>query len=129
MNQWEMRRSKLKKKVLLVDDEIEFVSTLAQRLSLRGYDVKTTESGEECLVVCGSEKFDIVVLDLMMPGMTGLEVLAKLKEIDKSIPVILLTGHGSTKEGMEGMKLGAADYLMKPLDIEELTGKMDEILN
>lgn len=116
------------KKILLVDDEIEFVSTLAQRLSLRGYNVKTAGSGEECLSLYTGTEFDIIVLDLLMPGMTGLQILARLKQINNMIPVILLTGHGSTKEGMEGMKLGAADYLMKPLDIEELTSKMDEIL-
>lgn len=119
----------MKSRVLLVDDEIEFVNTLAQRLKLRGYEVKTAGSGEECLEIYEAGSFDIVVLDLMMPGMNGLDVLARLKKYDKTIEVILLTGHGSTKEGMEGMKLGAADYLMKPLDIEELTAKMDEILN
>jgi DNA-binding response OmpR family regulator len=118
----------LSNKILLVDDEHEFVQTLAQRLKLRGYDVVTALSGEECLEKFSSKPFDLVVLDLMMPGMSGLEVLAGLKRAEKSIPVILLTGHGSTKEGMEGMKLGAADYLMKPLDINQLTDKMEEIL-
>jgi DNA-binding response OmpR family regulator len=119
----------LKNKILLVDDEYEFVQTLAQRLKLRKYDVVTAQSGEQCLEIFSSNPFDLVVLDLMMPGMSGLEVLAGLKRLEKSIPVILLTGHGSTKEGMEGMKLGAADYLMKPLDIDQLTSKMEEILN
>lgn len=119
----------MKNKVLLVDDEPEFVTTLAQRLRLRDYEVKTAMSGEECLEIYSQFNCDIVILDLMMPGMNGLDVLAGLKTENKDIPVILLTGHGSTKEGMEGMKQGAADYLMKPLDIEELTKKMDELLN
>ncbi|PID77761.1 MAG: response regulator [Deltaproteobacteria bacterium] len=119
----------MKKRILLVDDEKEFVNTLGQRLELRGYQVKTAESGEECLDFYQPEMFDIVVLDLMMPGMNGIEVLSRLKRIEKEIPVILLTGHGSTKEGEEGIKMGAADYLMKPLDIEELTGKIKEILS
>jgi len=115
------------KKILLVDDEYEFVQTLAQRLKLRGYEVTTALSGENCLEIFFSKSFDLVVLDLMMPGMSGLEVLAELKKIESSLPVILLTGHGSTKEGMEGMKLGAEDYLMKPLDINQLTKKIKEI--
>lgn len=112
--------------ILLVDDEEEFVVTLAERLELRGYTVRTAEDGEAALSCFEPGVFDLVVLDLMMPGMSGLEVLPRLREIQKDIPVILLTGHGSTREGMEGMRLGAFDYLMKPLNIEELIRKMQE---
>lgn len=111
-------------KILLVDDESEFVNTLAERLEIRGLEVEIAENGEAALGVFEKGRFDLAVLDLMMPGMSGLDVLKYLKGIDRDIPVILLTGHGSTREGMEGMRLGAFDYLMKPLNIEELISKM-----
>ncbi len=116
-------------KILLIDDEIEFVSTLAERLELRGYISKVTGDGESGISFVENEFFDIVVLDLMMPGLNGIETLRQLKIINNDLPVILLTGHGSTKEGMEGMRLGAFDYLMKPLDINELIEKISLALN
>jgi len=116
-------------KILLIDDEAEFVSTLAERLELRGYSSKTSEDGESGISMLESEAFDVVILDLMMPGLSGLETLRQIKVINSKLPVILLTGHGSTKEGMEGMRLGAFDYLMKPLDIGELLNKISLALN
>ncbi|TWI74139.1 response regulator receiver domain-containing protein [Desulfobotulus alkaliphilus] len=112
--------------ILLVDDEEEFVVTLAERLEIRGFSPTIAEDGETALSIFTPDTFDLVLLDLMMPGIGGLEVLAKLKEIQPTVPVILLTGHGSTREGMEGMRLGAFDYLMKPLNIEELIRKIQE---
>lgn len=111
-------------KVLLVDDEKEFVSTLAERLRLRGIQADETGSGEEALRLIAQAAPQVVVLDVMMPGMGGLEVLQRVKSTYPNIEVILLTGIGSTKEGMEGMRLGAFDYLMKPLQIEELIEKI-----
>lgn len=116
-------------KILLIDDEAEFVSTLAERLELRGYSSKTSEDGESGISMVESEAFDVVILDLMMPGLSGLETLRQIKVINSKLPVILLTGHGSTKEGMEGMRLGAFDYLIKPLDIGELLNKISLALN
>jgi DNA-binding response OmpR family regulator len=116
-------------KILLIDDEIEFTSTLAERLELRGFAVKTADNGESGIELVKNESFDILVIDLMMPGINGLETLKQIKMFNPQIPIILLTGHGSTKEGMEGMRNGAADYLMKPLDINDLTAKVKEILN
>ena len=116
-------------KILLIDDEAEFVSTLAERLELRGYSSKTSEDGESGISMVESEAFDVVILDLMMPGLSGLETLRQIKIINSKLPVILLTGHGSTKEGMEGMRLGAFDYLIKPLDIGELLNKISLALN
>jgi DNA-binding response OmpR family regulator len=112
-------------KILLVDDETEFASALAERLEIRGYKAKTTNNGESGITLAQNEHFDIAILDLMMPGMSGLETLKNIKLISPQLPVILLTGHGSTKEGMEGMRIGAADYLMKPLDINELLEKIN----
>ncbi len=111
-------------KILLIDDEEEFVTTLAQRLEFRGYISKTAESGQIGIDILANESFDIVIIDLMMPGLNGLETLKQIKSILPDIPAILLTGHGSTKAGIEGMNLGAFDYLMKPLDIDNLISKI-----
>jgi len=111
-------------KVLLIDDEIEFIETLAERLELRGYISKTAGDGESGISMLARESFDVAILDLMMPGLSGLDTLRQIKEIDKTVPVIMLTGHGSTKDGMKGMQMGAFDFLMKPLDINELLEKI-----
>lgn len=115
-------------KVLLVDDESEFVSTLAERLFLRKIDAKTANDGESAIRMIMEDKPDLVVLDIKMPGMSGIEVLKEIKKTEPLLPIILLTGHGSTKEGMEGMKYGAFDYLMKPVDIKELIEKIQEAI-
>ena len=115
-------------KVLLVDDEKEFVSTLAERLRLRGIQADDTGSGEEALRLIDDATPQVVVLDVMMPGMGGLEVLRRVKSRYPQIEVILLSGIGSTKEAVEGMKLGAFDFLMKPLQIEELIEKIGKAI-
>jgi len=113
-------------KVLLVDDEKEFVTTLAERLELRGFQVLIATDGEEALRFFDTDLPQVVVLDLMMPGLSGMEVLERIKAIDSKIPVILLTGHDATKNGIRGMQLGALDYLMKPIDINELISKLND---
>lgn len=113
-------------KVLLVDDEKEFVSTLAERLELRGMHVEIAMDGEMALNIIENEPPQVVVLDVMMPGLSGMEVLERIKAIDSKIQVILLTGHGATKDGIKGMQLGAFDYLIKPVDIDELIEKLNE---
>ncbi|WP_300459016.1 response regulator [Desulfobacula sp.] len=110
--------------ILLIDDEIEFISTLAERLELRGYASTIASDGESGISLVAKKSFDVAILDLMMPGLNGLDTLRQIKTIDTSLPVILLTGHGSTKDGMEGMRMGAFDFLMKPLDINELLEKI-----
>jgi len=110
--------------ILLVDDKEEFVSALSNRLLLHGMEVHTATKGEDALAMLQEKATDVVVLDVVMPGMGGLETLRRIKETYPHIQVILLTGHASTKEGIEGMRLGAFDYLMKPVDIEELIAKM-----
>jgi DNA-binding NtrC family response regulator len=113
-------------RVLLVDDEEEFVSALAERLMLRGIEVDSALNGEEALARLVEKEFEVVILDVLMPGLGGLEVLKQIKSTHQNTQVILLTGHGSTREGIEGMRLGAFDYLIKPVDIEELLEKMKE---
>ena len=113
--------------ILLVDDEADFVQTLAERLELRGLDVRVACDGESAIDQIEKDLPDVVVLDVMMPGLGGLEVLKQIKTQYTGIPVILLTGRGSTADGIEGMRLGASDYLMKPIDIDELIKKIDQI--
>jgi DNA-binding NtrC family response regulator len=116
-------------KVLIVDDEIEFAQTLAERLELRGFDSRAVEGAEETLpLLQGSWVPDVVILDLKMPGMDGLAVLDLIKRQDPAIEVILLTGHGSASSGIEGMRRGLFDYLMKPVDIGELVGRINDAM-
>ncbi|MEA1946208.1 MAG: response regulator [Thermodesulfobacteriota bacterium] len=115
-------------KILLVDDEEEFVTTLAERLELRGLQARSALNGEDALHMIEAETPQIVILDVMMPGLGGFEVLRRIKAQHPQISVILLTGRGSEKEGVKGMELGAFDYLMKPLNIEELIKKMQEAI-
>ena len=112
--------------LLLVDDETEFATTLAERLELRGMTVRTAADGEAALPMVEDDPPDIIVLDLMMPGIGGMETLKRIKASHADIPVILLTGRGSTKEGIEGMRLGAFDYMMKPIDLDQLLQKLEE---
>ena len=113
-------------RVLLVDDEEEFVSALSERLELRGIEVDSALNGEDALAIMVEKTFEVVILDVMMPGLGGLEVLKQIKSAYPNTQVILLTGHGATKEGIEGMRLGAFDYLIKPVDIEEMLERMKE---
>ena len=116
------------KKILLVDDEAEFVTTLAERLEIRGFKAEAAISGQQALELVKDRNFDAAILDVKMPGMDGLEVMKKIRELHPDVPVILLTGYGSTDDGVQGVNKGAFDYLMKPLDIEELISKIQEAL-
>ena len=112
-------------RVMLVDDEKDFVEMLSLRLEETGERVTSAHSGRECLQMLGKKEIDVVILDILMPGMDG---LATLKEIKKRFPlveVIMLTGHGTTESAVEGMKLGAFDYLLKPARFEDLTAKLE----
>lgn len=126
---WKEKMENQKINILLIDDEEEFISTLAERLELRGYQCRTAGDGESGIQMIENESFDIAILDLMMPGLNGLDTLRQIKTTNKELPVILLTGHGSTKDGMEGMRLGAFDFLIKPLDIYVLIEKIKSAFN
>ena len=115
-----------KMQILIVDDEVEFASTLVERLALRGIEAISANRGVEALARVKERSPDVVVLDLKMPDLSGLEVLAKIKAIDPSIEVIMLTGHGSSAAGIDGMERGAFDYLMKPVDLKALLGKIEQ---
>jgi DNA-binding NtrC family response regulator len=114
----------MKIRVLLVDDEEEFVETLAQRLEVRDLDVATALSGADALERLEDREIDVVVLDLQMPGVDGIQVLRKIKERKPLIEVIMLTGHATVETAIEGMKLGAFDFLIKPTETEELLEKI-----
>ena len=113
-------------KVLLVDDEEEFVTTLAERLQLRNIIPLVATDGNEALRIIDAERPPVVVMDVMMPTPGGLDVLQQIKSRYPKIQVILLTGQGSTQDGIKGMRLGAFAYLMKPVKIEGLIRKMNE---
>jgi len=113
-------------KILLVDDEAEFVEALAKRMKARGMQVEIAGDGKTALDVVCSANFTAIVLDLKMPGMDGIETLKKLKEINPDLQIILLTGHGSIREGVDAIKLGAVDFLEKPADFQELMEKIEQ---
>jgi DNA-binding NtrC family response regulator len=112
-------------KVLLIDDETEFVSALAERLRLRNYSAKAVYPLENALEIVRSDMPDVVLLDFRMPGMDGVEVLKRIKEIDSTIEVIMLTGHGDIQSIEEAVKCGAYEYIMKPINIKDLIVKID----
>lgn len=111
-------------KVLLVDDEEVFVEVLSQRLETRGVLVEWVTNGADAVAKAKTQRFDAIVLDLAMPGMDGIETLIQLREIDPDVQVMLLTGRATLKKGLEAMKLGAMDFLEKPIEIDDL---MDRI--
>lgn len=113
-------------KILIADDEVEFASTLVTRLELRNFRTIMANSGEAALAAVENDKPDLLLLDLKMPDLDGLEVLARLRVDYPDLKVIILTGHGSFEAGREGMELGAYDYVMKPIDLNRLIEKINE---
>ena len=107
-------------KLLLVDDEQAFLEPMAARLARRSISCSTAQGGEEALKLLREERFNCAVVDVMMPGMDGLELLRRMRSEYPDIAVILLTGHASVELGVQGMELGAFEYLMKPVDLDEL---------
>jgi len=107
-------------RVLIVDDEEELVSALVERLNLRGFVATGVTNGEDALASLESDPCDVVLLDVKMPGLGGLDVIRRIKRSRPMLEVILLTGHGSPTIAEEGLEAGAYDYLMKPVKIDEL---------
>ncbi len=113
-------------RVLLVDDEVEFVETLAERMRARGLEVATATNGAEALRLAEQENFDAVVLDLAMPGMDGIETLEHMLRRQPDLQVMLLTGQATVQKAVEATRLGAIEVFEKPTDIETLIGKIRE---
>ncbi len=107
-------------RVLVVDDEEELVSALVERLRLRGFHATGVTTGAEALASIRQEPCDVVLLDVKMPGLGGLDVIRRIKETRPGLEVILLTGHGSPGSAEQGLRAGAYEYLMKPVKIDEL---------
>ena len=107
-------------KLLFIDDEQTFLKYLAKRLSLEGFEVKTTFSGEEGVAAAAKEPFDVAVVDLQMPGIDGIEVQKLLKDLQPDLPCIVLTGHGSVENALESGKYNAFKFLSKPVDMDTL---------
>jgi DNA-binding NtrC family response regulator len=111
-------------KVLLVDDDEEFLEVTSERLETRGVEVSTAASAAEALDLIEKDLFDVVVLDLQMPGIDGIDTLKRIKEKREELQVILLTGHATVEKAVESIKLGAMDFLEKPADFEALNAKI-----
>jgi DNA-binding NtrC family response regulator len=112
-------------KVLLVDDEVVFTTNMSKLLNNRGYRVTPANSGDAAIQALEKESFDVVVLDLKMPGMDGLTTLKEIKKLGLFTETLILTGHGSIDSALEAIKLGAYDYLTKPCEIDELVNKIE----
>jgi DNA-binding NtrC family response regulator len=115
--------------VLVVDDEEDFLETIVKRMEQRKIDATGVRSGEEALDLMKKRSYDVVILDVKMPGgMDGIETLREMKKIQPITEVILLTGHASVETSIEGMKLGAFDYVLKPVKLEELLAKVADAI-
>ena len=116
----------MSEKVLLVDDEEDFLEIMAERMQARGMAVTTCASAEKAVEMIKDEAFDAIVLDFMMPGMDGMHALKEIKARRPEAQIILLTGHATVEKGVEAMKMGAADFLEKPADLEALEKKIKD---
>lgn len=114
-------------KILLVDDELDFTENMSRLLKSRGYEVSAANNGEDAIQSLENEKFDMMVLDLKMPGMDGITTLKEIKRLELFIETLILTGHGAIDTALEAIRLGAYDYLTKPCEIDELTEKVESI--
>lgn len=114
----------MSEKVLLVDDEVDFLETLSERMRVRDMDVTTSASPLDAIKKVQEKDYDAIIMDLKMPQMDGLQLLKVLKEKNPDLQIILLTGHATVEKGIEAMKLGATDFLEKPVDLEVLTEKI-----
>ncbi|MBW2061618.1 MAG: response regulator [Deltaproteobacteria bacterium] len=112
-------------KILLVDDEVVFTNNVSRLLKTRGYRVTVVNSGDSAIKILEEENFDVVVLDLKMPGMDGITTLKELKKLGLFTETLILTGHGAIDTALEAIKLGAYDYLTKPCEIDGLVDKIE----
>ena len=115
----------MKCRILLVDDEETMVKYLSRRLIKRGFDICVAYNGLDAVEKVKESEFDVVLLDVLMPGMDGIETLREIKKLKPLTEVIMLTGHASVEVGIEGMKSGAFNYIMKPFDPNELVTEIN----
>ncbi len=111
-------------RILIVDDEDDFREAIIKRLRARKVDIEGANSGSKALEILSEKDFDVVVLDVKMPGMDGIETLREIKLKKPLVEVIMLTGHASVESGIQGMQLGAFDYVMKPVALDDLMDKV-----
>ena len=116
----------MKANVLVVDDEEQFLKVFSQRLEGRGLKVETSSSGEEAIKTAKSKEFDAIILDLVMPGMSGMETLKRIRSENPDLQIIILTGHGTVEKGVEAIKAGAVDFVEKPADVNKVMEKIAE---
>ena len=112
--------------LLIIDDEERFLSTTKALLDKRGLNTFTAANGADAMKILGTERIDVIILDVKMPGLDGVEVLRVIKKRHPLVEVIMLTGHASAESAVDGLSLGAFDYLMKPCDIQTLMDKVNE---
>lgn len=116
----------IKANVLVVDDEEQFLKVFSQRLEGRGMKVDTSTSGEDALKKVHGKEFDAIILDMVMPGMSGIETLKRIQADNPDMQIIILTGHGTIEKGVEALKAGAVDFLEKPADLNKIMAKIAE---
>ncbi len=116
----------IKANVLVVDDEEQFLKVFSQRLEGRGMKVETSTSGEDALKKVHGKEFDAIILDMVMPGMSGMETLKHIQAENPDLQIIILTGHGTVEKGVEALKAGAVDFLEKPADLNKIMAKIAE---
>lgn len=117
-----------KKKILLVDDEPNLLDTITLNLQIEGYDVIQAKDGKEAIMLFNKNKVDLVILDVMLPEMDGFDVCKKIRLENQRVPVLFLTAKGGGQDRIEGLKLGADDYLAKPFNLEELLLRISSLL-
>lgn len=115
----------MKINVLIVDDEREFAETLAERLMIRNISVECVNSGAEALERIKQNYIDVVLLDVLMPGIDGIKTFAEIRKLDSTVQVVILTGHAKIETAIDGIKDGIYDYILKPVKIDELVGKIE----
>jgi two-component system, OmpR family, response regulator len=111
-------------RILIVDDENDFRETIIKRLRARKIEIEGADSGVKALEMLDAQDFDVIILDVKMPGMDGIDTLREIKRQKPLVEVIMLTGHASVESGIQGMQLGAFDYVMKPLALDDLMDKL-----
>ncbi len=113
-------------RVLIVDDEVDFVETIVKRLRDKGLEAEGVHRGKDAIELLDTRDFDVCILDVRMPGMDGIETLREMKKKKPSMEVIMLTGHGSVESGIQGLQLGAYNYVMKPIPFKDLLKEMTQ---